>query len=388
MKLCYVLPQYYDDSTENFFHIANFLEELGKKIELYVVIEHSNIKPNIANLKKIYVLDDGLSNISSFYRLIKLIRLYFELYNEGVNIFFARSSLTGILPLVIANRILNFNRTNIIFWSCGQDVVPLSYFPTKKNIKRLISKILAWFAFRSINYLATGPELMVDYYHSNYNISRSKILNLYNDISLTRFHPLSAQEKVIRKGKLLSTNKKVMLFVHTFNKRRGADILPLIAQEIKDGKMDTVIVAIGRPGDYSSELNHQISKYQLQDCFVNLGQVANKDIDKYYKIADLFIMPSRGEGFPRVLLEAMACACPTLSFDVGGVANILSHSTTEELLMPLGDEKRFVEQSLRLISDNSLLTELGQKSYKKSLYYATDNIVEMYTDCLSKLKNA
>ena len=48
----------------------------------------------------------------------------------------------------------------------------------------------------------------------------------------------------------------------------------------------------------------------------------------------------------------------------------------------------FVEQSLRLISDNPLLAKLGQKSYKKALDYATDNIVEMYTDCLSKLKNA
>ena len=55
MKLCYVLPQYYGDSAENFFHITNFLEELGKKVELYVVIEHSDIKPNIANLEKIYI---------------------------------------------------------------------------------------------------------------------------------------------------------------------------------------------------------------------------------------------------------------------------------------------------------------------------------------------
>ena len=388
MKICYVLPQYYDNSAENFFHIANFLEELGKKIELYVVIEHSNIKPNIANLEKIYVLDDGLSKISIFFRLIKLIRIYFELYNEGVNIFFARSSLTGVLPLVIANRILNFNRTNIIFWSCGQDVVPLSYFPTKKNVKRLISKILAWFVFRTINYLATGPELMVDYYHNNYNISRSKILTLYNDISLTRFHPLSAQEKVIRKGKLLSTNKKVMLFVHTFNKCRGADILSLIAQKIKAQNLDILVVAIGRSGDYSFSLGQDIDECELQDCLLNLGQIANKDIDKYYQVADLFIMPSRGEGFPRVLLEAMACGCPTLGFEVGGVNNILSADTLDELVIPLGEEKRFIERSLMLISDDSLLAELGQKSYKKALHYATANIVEMYRDCLSKLKNA
>ena len=73
MKLCYVLPQYYNDSAENFFHIANFLEELGKKVELYVVIEHSDITPNIANVKKIFILDAHNKNPSIIYRLTKLI---------------------------------------------------------------------------------------------------------------------------------------------------------------------------------------------------------------------------------------------------------------------------------------------------------------------------
>ena len=37
---------------------------------------------------------------------------------------------------------------------------------------------------------------------------------------------------------------------------------------------------------------------------------------------------------------------------------------------------------------DALLIKLGQKSYKKALCYATAKIVEMYTDCLSKIKNA
>ena len=53
----------------------------------------------------------------------------------------------------------------------------------------------------------------------------------------------------------------------------------------------------------------------------------------------------------------------------------------------LNDEKRLIEQNIRLINDDSLLTELIQQSYKKAMYYNTANIVEMYTDCLSKIKN-
>ena len=388
MKLCYVLPQYYKNSAENFFHIANFLSELGKQVELYVVVEHSDTTPKINNVKKIFILDDGSNSISSFGRLVRLVNIYFELYKKGVTVFFARASLTGVLPLVIANRFFNLNRTSIIFWSCGQDVVPLSFSPSKKNIKRLVSKLLAWFVFRGVNYLATGPELMADYYHQHYKIPQHKILTLYNDISMERFYPLSAQQKAISKEAILDTNKKVMLFVHTFNECRGADLLPLIAKNIKDKKLNVVIVAIGRPGDYSDKLTQEIKANNLQDYLLNLGKVPNKDIAKYYQIADLFLMPSRGEGFPRVLLESMACGCPALSFEVGGVADILPVDAIKELLIPLDNENKFVEQSIKLISDQHLLEELSKYSYQKVKQYSTDHIVDMYVDQLGRLLNS
>jgi glycosyltransferase involved in cell wall biosynthesis len=388
MKLCYVLPQYYKNSSENFFHIHNFLSELGKQVELYVVVEHCDATPKINNVKKIFILDDGSNSISSFGRLVRLVNIYFELYKKGVTVFFARASLTGVLPLVIANRFFNLNRTSIIFWSCGQDVVPLSFSPSKKNIKRLVSKLLAWFVFRGVNYLATGPELMADYYHQHYKIPQHKILTLYNDISMERFYPLLAQEKAISKEVILDTDKKVMLFVHTFNECRGADLLPLIAKNIKDKKLNVVIVAIGRPGDYSDKLTQEIKANNLQDYLLNLGKVPNKDIAKYYQIADLFLMPSRGEGFPRVLLESMACGCPALSFEVGGVADILPVDAIKELLIPLDNENKFVEQSIKLISDQHLLEELSKYSYQKVKQYSTDHIVDMYVDQLSRLTNS
>ena len=388
MKLCYVLPQYYKNSSENFFHIHNFLSELGKQVELYVVVEHCDATPKINNVKKIFILDDGSNSISSFGRLVRLVNIYFEMYKKGVTVFFARASLTGVLPLVIANRFFNLNRTSIIFWSCGQDVVPLSFSPSKKNIKRLVSKLLAWFVFRGVNYLATGPELMADYYHQHYKIPQHKILTLYNDISMERFYPLSAQQKAISKEAILDTNKKVMLFVHTFNECRGADLLPLIAKNIKDKKLNVVIVAIGRPGDYSDKLTQEIKANNLQDYLLNLGKVPNKDIAKYYQIADLFLMPSRGEGFPRVLLESMACGCPALSFEVGGVADILPVDAIKELLIPLDNENKFVEQSIKLISDQHLLEELSKYSYQKVKQYSTDHIVDMYVDQLGRLLNS
>jgi len=384
MKICYVLPQVYKNSAENFYHIVNFLNELGKTTELYVVVERSDCDVIIDNAKQVFVLKQK-TKFFNLFRFAQLIKIYFQLYRQGVKTFFVRASLTGVLPLTFANRVLNLNKANIVFWSCGQDVVPLSFRPTKKNFKRLTSKVLSRAVFKGINYLATGPELMVDYYHGHYGINKNKVINLYNDISLERFYPLDPDKKCKLKQELLESDKKVMLFVHTFNRCRGVDLLPLIAEKIKSNNINTTIIAIGREGDYSDKLNREIINKDLENQLINLGEVANRNIVKYYQIADLFLMPSRGEGFPRVLLEAMACGCPTLSFNVGGVANILPDSAINELLVSLDDETKFIEQSIKLINDQKMLEELSRSSYQKVKQYDTNNIVDMYVEQLSNI---
>jgi len=384
MKICYVLPQVYKNSAENFYHIVNFLNELGKTTELYVVVERSDCDVIIDNAKQVFVLKQK-TNFFNLFRFAQLIKIYFQLYRQGVKTFFVRASLTGVLPLTFANRVLNLNKANIVFWSCGQDVVPLSFRPTKKNFKRLTSKVLSRAVFKGINYLATGPELMVDYYHGHYGINKNKVINLYNDISLERFYPLDPDKKCKLKQELLESDKKVMLFVHTFNRCRGVDLLPLIAEKIKNNNINATIIAIGREGDYSDKLNREIINKDLENQLINLGEVANRNIVKYYQIADLFLMPSRGEGFPRVLLEAMACGCPTLSFNVGGVANILPDSAINELLVSLDDETKFIEQSIKLINDQKMLEELSRSSYQKVKQYDTNNIVDMYVEQLSNI---
>ena len=126
MKVCYILPQCHIDSAENFYHIINFLENLGKQVELFVIIEHGDSKLKIKNTQLTFILNEGINTKSHFSRALILIQIYFHLYKKGVKIFYSRASLTGVLPMIIANRILNFNRAKVIFWSCGIDVIKLS----------------------------------------------------------------------------------------------------------------------------------------------------------------------------------------------------------------------------------------------------------------------
>ena len=161
--------------------------------------------------------------------------------------------------------------------------------------------------------------------------------------------------------------------------------MPLIALELKNKSIDAVIIAIGRPGDYSSELDLQIDSNKLENHLINLGQIPNRKIEKFYQISDIFLMPSSGEGFPRVMLEAMACRVPALAFDVGGVSEIMDHSVHNELLIPLNEKDKFIEQAIKITQSKELRNHLSDASYTKVAEYSTENIIEMYTNTLSKI---
>lgn len=384
LKLCYLLPQYDNNSAENFYHIINFLEELGKKVDLYLIIENCNSKPEINNMKEIYIINENVKyNYSK--RFYKIVKIYFKLYKRDVKIFFSRASFTGVFPLVIANKFLNLNRANIVFWSCGQDKNKLTWELTKKNIIRNITSLLNGFIFKNINFLATGPERMVEYYSNYYGVNKNKIIMLFNDISLERFNPLSVDNKKELKEEFHLSNKKVILFVHTFNYARGTDLLPKIALQLKEKNINAVILAIGREGDYSLILENKIKELEINDYLLKVGTIANKDIVKYYQMSDLFIMPSRGEGFPRVLIESMACSVPCISFNVGGVLDILPEKILENCVVEVEDEASFIKKTIKIISNENLLKRYSELSYKKVQEYNTSKVVDMYISKLSKI---
>jgi glycosyltransferase involved in cell wall biosynthesis len=90
-----------------------------------------------------------------------------------------------------------------------------------------------------------------------------------------------------------------------------------------------------------------------------------RDVRPYYAMADVVAIPSRSEGSPNVLLEAMISARPIVATRVGGIPEIVTHEETA-LLVDACDPAAMARELARLLADPSLRLRLGERARRQA----------------------
>ncbi|MEM9226502.1 MAG: glycosyltransferase family 4 protein, partial [Verrucomicrobiota bacterium] len=88
------------------------------------------------------------------------------------------------------------------------------------------------------------------------------------------------------------------------------------------------------------------------------GETVNRELDS----ADVFVLPSRQEGLPRAMVEAMARGLPCLSTKVGGIPELLG----EEAMVPPNDASALAEALAKLTSDADRLTAESERNLNRA----------------------
>ncbi len=135
--------------------------------------------------------------------------------------------------------------------------------------------------------------------------------------------------------------------------------------------------------EYFSGLQELIRKLNLTDKVQFVGGV--KDVPRYLSTADIFVLPSRSEGFSNAIIEAMAGALPVVATDVGGNAEAVEDGVNG-FIVPSENPSALAEAMSKLLADPSMAKEMGLAGKKIAAdRFTTDAMMNQITTVYAKL---
>jgi glycosyltransferase involved in cell wall biosynthesis len=242
----------------------------------------------------------------------------------------------GLLAGMLKHLVPNFK---VYYWNCGELWRYLR--PLRPFIPSLAYKLRSEWPLRATlklaDHLVTGSPRMADGYSRWYGIPRHKIVVIPNYIDLDFWTPVEQEAS--------GSSRLRVLFVHRLSERKGARALPEIFESIARQVPDVDFLVVG-DGPERVSLEGRCRELGIDARF--FGWIANSELLERYRTADLLVVPSLEEGFPRVLLEAMATGCPFVATAVGAVPDVIT-SDLELAMVPRGDWHAFSERAVAIL---------------------------------------
>jgi glycosyltransferase involved in cell wall biosynthesis len=202
-------------------------------------------------------------------------------------------------------------------------------------------------------------------------IKKEKSVLIYNGILEPKFLDKEIAKKEIEKMTGFSLeNKKIVGTIARFEYQKNIDNL---VKSVRIINRKNIIFLIFGNGPERKNIEKLIKNYNLKNIFL-LGEI--KNASHYLKAFDFFILPSRYEGFPLVVLEAMWAQLPIIATKVGGVPEMIENKK-EGILIESEKPEKAAKTIIQLIENQNLSQQIAEKAYQKVKgYFLLEKMVE------------
>lgn len=222
---------------------------------------------------------------------------------------------------------------------------------------RLISALQTW-TLRTATHLVVTTAAMKAHYVAQYRLPSARITVIPNYVDTQQFAPDPFVQK--ENGRLV--------FVGRLNAVKNLDLL----MTALSGVPGTHLLLIGQ-GEEQPRLAELAQRLGVAVTFA--GQLPHDQLPAALNRAALFVLPSRFEGHPKALIEAMACGTAVLGADVEGIRDVIQHGETGWLCPPTVAGLRQAIQTL--ITDVELRQRLGENGRQFAVEnYSLDQIAQ------------
>lgn len=215
---------------------------------------------------------------------------------------------------------------------------------------------------------------------SNYKVPSKKIEVIYNGIDPTGYI-FTKEELEQTKRQFNLDEKPVILFVgRVDDPRKGLDSL-LKAFEKVLREIDAKLIVVGK-GD-QTEAKYLAKSLKILKNVVFTGFIDDITLKKYYVLSDVYVCPSRLEGFGLTILEAMAAGKPVIATDVGAIPEIIGEAG---VLVEPENPEALARAIIDLLRDEQKMKMLQQKALSRAKKFSWEVAAKKVFETYRSLK--
>lgn len=192
---------------------------------------------------------------------------------------------------------------------------------------------------------------VMDHLHHHGRIPRERLRLVRGGIDVERITNAPAMD---RPSLGLALDDRLILWAGRLDPVKGLDVLLRAIHQLDPiHRAQLFLVGDGPERDGLERLMNQL---EIQDRVRFLG--SRSDVPSLLLAADLFVFPSRTEGLPNALLEAMAAGLPIVTADVAGCRDLIEHHRTG-WLVPFGNPAALAGAMAELLRNREFARQLG-----------------------------
>lgn len=185
----------------------------------------------------------------------------------------------------------------------------------------------------------------------------------------------------IEQGAVSNCTSQQVIAVGRYTYQKGFDLLISAWKVVHKKHPDWTLNIYG--GGNKEDLQPMVESMGLSGS-LKLNS-PNSQIRERYLESSIFVLSSRFEGLPLVLMEAMSCGLPPVSFTCPCGPRDIIHDGEDGILCENGNIKQLAAGICRLIEDENLRKEMGQKAAQSIQHYSLDNIMHQWDDLLQEI---
>jgi glycosyltransferase involved in cell wall biosynthesis len=250
----------------------------------------------------------------------------------------------------------------------GKTVEDTSYIPRRRILAQR-------FFSRFCDMIITPSEMSRNEYANLIGIRPERIVVIYNGVQVQDFEG-SVKEKCGRDHFGLRCEDIVIGCVARFDPVKHIDALIRAFAGIEPAAADRCRLLLVGDGPEITGLKRLAEDLGVGERVVFAGM--RRDIPQCLSLMDIYVQPSRFEGMPNAVLEAMAARVPVVATNVGGVSEVVEHGVTG-FLVSSGDDAELSCRMTDMLLDPAMRKEMGSAGRERvKAHFSMDKMISDY----------